>query len=186
MSVATSTAIAIGLGGASVAGSLYGAHKQAGTAKEAAKTQSAAATEAARIQAAAAEQARQLQERMYLQTRTDLSPYMQGGSQGLSALTSLLGVSGLAPTAGLAPMAPPMTPQTGLGGPVAGPGRTMPPGAVQTGAYAVPRPGATPASQSAYGQAPGGTVLLRAPTGQVQPVPAEQAEFFLARGATRV
>jgi hypothetical protein len=182
MSVATSTAIAIGLGAAGAGASLYGAHKQAGTAKEAAKTQSAAATEAARIQAAAAEQARLLQQQMYQQTRTDLSPYMQSGSQGLSALTSLLGVGGIAPTAGLAPMAPP----PGLGGPVAGPGRTMPPGAVPTGAYAVPKPGAAPASQSAYGQAPGGTVLLRAPTGQVQPVPAEQAEFFLARGATRV
>src|SRR4029450_5746465 len=31
-----------------------------------------------------------------------------------------------------------------------------------------------------------GMVLLRAPTGQTQAVPADQAAFFLARGATRV
>jgi hypothetical protein len=29
-------------------------------------------------------------------------------------------------------------------------------------------------------------VTLRAPTGQTQQVPADQAAFFLARGATRV
>ena len=34
--------------------------------------------------------------------------------------------------------------------------------------------------------APGGMVLLRAPTGQTQAVPADQAAFYVARGATRV
>jgi hypothetical protein len=155
--------IPLALAGGSALANLFGAKKQAGAAKEAAKTQ-----------AAAAEQARLLQQQMYQQTRADLSPYMQGGSQGLSSLTSLLGVGGVAPSSGLAPMAPPAAP---------GQARTPTPGAVYTGHQAVPR-GSVP--QSAYGAAPGGTVLLRAPTGQIQPVPADQAEFFLARGATRV
>lgn len=116
-------------------GQLVGSKMQAGAAKGAAKTQ-----------AAAAEQARLLQQQMYQQTRADLSPYMQQGSQGLSALSSLLGVGGIAPTSGLKPVPPPTAPAPGAGG----------------------------------------MVMLRAPTGQTQAVPAEQAEFFLSRGATRV
>ena len=45
--------------------------------------------------------------------------------------------------------------------------------------HAVPRGTAPPPTQSSY-------VLLRAPTGEQQSVPAEQASYYLARGATRV
>jgi hypothetical protein len=38
---------------------------------------------------------------------------------------------------------------------------------------------AAPATQSSY-------VTLRAPTGDTRPVPADQVDFYLARGATRV
>ncbi|HKA39855.1 MAG TPA: hypothetical protein VKD25_08800 [Burkholderiales bacterium] len=47
-------------------------------------------------------------------------------------------------------------------------------------------PTTSPTVGSAYGGAPGGTVMLRAPTGQTQAVPADQVDFYLARGATRV
>jgi hypothetical protein len=175
--------IPLALAGGSALANLFGAKKQAGAAKEAAATQSAAA-----------EQARLLQQQMYQQTRADLAPYMQGGSQGLSALTSLLGVGGVAPSSGLAPLAPP--PSAGV---IAGPMGTTPglpnlPAGMSATELAAWRRNPTQAGReqllaqagvnaSAY---PGGTVMLRAPTGQTQAVPAEQAEFFLARGATRV
>jgi hypothetical protein len=139
----------------SAAASAYAAHKQSSAAKKAAEQQ-----------AASANRAIDLQREMYQQGRQDLTPYMQGGNQGLTALTSLLGV---APPPGAAPP---------MGAPMAAPGfpgtRPMPPGAIPTGG-AQPRPGGAP-----------GMVLLRAPTGQQQAVPADQAAFYLARGATRV
>jgi len=46
-------------------------------------------------------------------------------------------------------------------------------------------PQAVPRAPGAGG-APGAMVMLRAPTGQQQAVPADQVPFFLARGAQRV
>lgn len=51
--------------------------------------------------------------------------------------------------------------------------------------------GYTPATAVGTGEGPagamgGGTVMLRAPTGQTRRVPAAQAAFFLARGASKV
>jgi hypothetical protein len=47
-------------------------------------------------------------------------------------------------------------------------------------------PGMTPLSGLAGGAGGGATVLLRAPTGQTQAVPADQVAHYVARGATRV
>jgi hypothetical protein len=47
-------------------------------------------------------------------------------------------------------------------------------------------PGMTPLSGLGGGASGGATVLLRAPTGQTQAVPADQVAHYVARGATRV
>jgi hypothetical protein len=96
----------------------------------------------------------------YGQGSAALAPYAQQGTAGLTALSSFLGV----PAArAAAPGAPPRGPA-----PLAALGQTGPP-AVPPGMRGAP-----------------GVVRLRAPTGQVQAVPADQVAFFLARGATRV
>jgi hypothetical protein len=95
----------------------------------------------------------------------------------LTALSSLLGLpasanAGMAGAGGVnrAGMLPPGG--IGAGSPYTRAGAGGPPG-IPTGGVAVPQ-----------GTAP--TVMLRAPTGQVQAVPADQADFYLARGAQRV
>jgi hypothetical protein len=65
-----------------------------------------------------------------------------------------------------------------LQGPVTGPPRP----AVPQG----PGPYATPAMLAAQGVPGNAMVLLRAPNGQTQQVPADHAEYYVARGATRV
>jgi hypothetical protein len=157
-----------------VGAQLFGAHKQAKAAEKASTQQQQAGNRAL-----------DLQQQQYSQTRQDLTPYMQGGNQGLSALTSLLGVAP-PPGAGAAPGGygdkglglPPGFAPTGRPGEYAGTGQIGTPGP-----QAQRRP--VVGNQSAYGAAPG-MVLLRAPTGQTQAVPADQASFFLARGAQRV
>ena len=125
--------------------------------------QSQAAKKAAEQQQQASNQALALQGQMYQQGRADRLPYMQQGGQGLTALTSLMGL----------PPSPAPGPTMGFPGPgqipqYPGPGA---PG------QAVPR---------MPGTGGGGTVMLRAPTGQTQAVPAEAVQFYLSRGATRV
>jgi hypothetical protein len=156
MSVATSTAIAISAGAAAGA-SIYGAHKASGAAKDAAKQQQQSA-----------QQALALQREMYGQTRADLGPYREQGGQGLTALSALLGLPGPAP-ASSAPVGPTA--------PVPSSWHSMPPGATVTG-HAVPR-GTLPGTAPNF-------VTLRAPTGQLRAVPADQAAFYLARGASQV
>jgi hypothetical protein len=141
MSVATSTAIAIGLGGASLVTGAIGAHKAASASKEAAKQQ-----------AASAQQALAVQQQMYQQTRGDLAPYRQYGAGALAAGHQLMGL----PTPAAEPAMMPLSQVIGQ--------RPTPTGT------AVPR---------------GSLVLLRAPNGQTQQVPADQVDHYLARGATR-
>lgn len=123
-----------------------------------------AAGKAAEQQQAAAQQAIGVNQGMYQQTRQDLDPYRQQGGQGLTALTALMG---------LPPQAPP--PGPAIGTPQPGQRGPLPPGATPTG-YAVPR--GTPPGM-------GGMTLLRSPDGQSKPVPNDQVDYYLSRGATR-
>jgi hypothetical protein len=112
----------------------------------------------------------------YGQGSAALAPYAQQGGAGLTALSNFLGVRAPAPAA--APRLAPLGAFAPAPGPLA-PTRVPPPGA-PLGASAEKR-AAQPelATRSSY-------VTLRAPTGQVRPVPADQVDFYLARGATRV
>jgi hypothetical protein len=188
MTVGTGTAIAIGLGAASAASSIYGAHKQAKAAEKASEQQQQSAREAIAYAEPKYQQALQIAQQQAELGRAGLQPYnlqgqqgLQTGQQGLTALSALLGLpasAGAAPmlpdraSAGMppggVPMAPPITAPTPYR-------RTLPPGAAVIGT-AVPRGAGTT----------GATVMLRAPTGQQQAVPADQVAFYLARGATRV
>jgi len=120
-----------------------------------------------------------------------LAPYAQQGAQGLTALTALLG---LPPTAAAAPAGPgdktkipgtyPVTAGAPLGaagwlGPQADATGLKPLSAVSSLAPLLNPKGPPAATQSSY-------VTLRAPTGQTQPVPLDQVDFYLARGATRI
>jgi hypothetical protein len=183
MAIATGTAIAIAAA-SSAGASAYAAHKQGKAAKEASQQQVAAAQQAMAAQAPLYQQALQIAQQQAQQGRADLMPYAQQGGQGLTALTAFLGLpssgGGMPPPQNPAAVAdvqqlwrgmqtaPPQAPDTraGAGGPPGTP----------TGGIAVPRGSglATP------------TVMLRAPTGQMQAVPADHVDFYLARGAQRV
>ena len=65
-----------------------------GTGLLSAGIQSSAASSAAKAQTNAANQANATQQQMYNQTRSDLSPYNQGGQAAYSTLNNLLGVGG--------------------------------------------------------------------------------------------
>jgi hypothetical protein len=163
------TATIIGVGG-SAAIQAYGAHKASKAAKEAAATQSASA-----------DQALALQKQMYDQTRQDLAPYRETGNTALSSLSSFLGLPANTPS----PTVPAATPPAGLA-PQAGapPSHQLP--QLQTPVGGQPYgPGhgyvAAPPSQ------PGSVlVMLRAPNGQTKQVPADQVDYYVSRGATKV
>lgn len=189
------------LGGGSFGAQLFGASRAAGAAEKASEQQAQAAREALA-----------LQQRQYEQTRADLGPYREQGGQGLTALTALLGL----PTSGArstdlppaaapaartlpAPLPPWSNPQTlprlaehGFFGPDAiripqaeyRRMRDMGWTTDQIAAEARRRVAAGPAGGNPLAAAPG--VRLRAPNGQIQVVPADQADFYVARGATRV
>jgi hypothetical protein len=126
--------------------------------------QSKAAKTAAEQQAQAADKALALQREMYQTTREDLAPYRAAGPVGMTALSALLGLP-YAPPPATAPAPSAAAPLAPLPGRAPGPGSTPVPG------HAVPRVA---------------TVQMRAPTGQVQAVPADQVSFYEARGAQRI
>jgi hypothetical protein len=189
MSVGTGTLIAMGvMGGIQAGTSIYGAKKQS----------DAAQTASAQQQQAAQGQAR-------------LDPYAAQGAAGMTALSSFLGVpparGGANPA--LSPLAATPSQQASAnafmptavanannpptGGPVPAGARPMnvygATGYVGPGTpNGLPMQGpVTGAPRPAVPQGPGpGMVTLRAPNGQTQQVPAAQAEYFVARGATRV
>jgi hypothetical protein len=179
------TTAALVLGGLAAGGQIGGAAIGSKAAKKASEQQQQAAQQAIAYAEPKYQQALQIAQQQAELGRAGLQPYnlqgqqgLQTGQQGLTALTSLLGLpasantgmagaggvnrAGMPPPGGIPALEAPYT-RAGAGGP---------PG-IPTGGVAVPR-----------GTAP--TVMLRAPTGQVQAVPADQADFYVARGAQRV
>jgi hypothetical protein len=107
VAISTGTAIAIGLGAGTAAGTIYAANKASGATTQAATTESAAATQAAQLQTQAAKQAAALQyqsaqdalnfaKSVYTTKQGQVSPYIGMGQGALSALGSYLGVSPVA------------------------------------------------------------------------------------------
>lgn len=149
-----------------------------------------AAGKASDQQQASGREALALQQQMYDQTRADLAPYRTAGGQGLTALSAYLGLpsapAGAAPSAAAAPAGPAALPRAPGGAPVGPAGLTFQESWAQA---RMPHPGAPRTSAASVYHTPAGTsgqVVLRSPTGQTQAVPADQVDYYLARGATRV
>ena len=201
MSVATSTALIIA-GGAAAGASIYGAKKQADAAKQASQQQMQAAQEARQYIEPLYERARQYAEPLYGQAlqiaqqqnelgRAGLQPFASAGTSGMTALSSLLGLPAQAGV-GTSAMAAPvnragMPPPSAMG--------NLAQGALAAFGPGIPRsvpPDQARAMLEARGFSGGGTgttsptVMLRAPNGQTQAVPADHVDFYLARGAQRV
>jgi hypothetical protein len=165
MSIGTGAAIALGIGAAASLGSAAISAHAAGKASD---QQQQASKDALAAQGPLYQQALAIAQQQAQQGQARLDPYAQQGGAGLTALTSFLGVP--------VPKAP--NPAQGLSAGTGGFG----PGQQTYGAGSM-------LGQLATGQAvppPGGTVLLRAPNGQTQAVPADHADYYVARGATRV
>lgn len=206
MSIGTGTAIAIAAG-VGAGASIYGAKKQSAAAQTASQQQTAAAQEARAAQAPLYAQALQIAQQQAAQGQARLDPYAQQGGAGLTALSSFLGVPAPAPgqSARLSALAPTAAQQASAnafmpaavanatnpaGGPVPAGVRPMnvygPTGSVGPGqANGLPLQAGPPRPAVPQGLGPG-MVLLRAPTGQTQAVPADQVAHFVALGATRV
>lgn len=163
MSAATSTIITGIALGASAAGGIYSAKKQADTAKQASQVQVDASNKAMDYQKQATQEARAYAEGL----RTQPLQPLQGSAAGY--LQQRMGIPNQGGYGGL--MQPPSQ------------GSQMPP---QGGGYRtlLNQPTSTP-QPAGMGQQ-GGTVLLQAPTGEQKAVPAEQAQAYIARGAKRI
>ena len=168
-------AVPLALTGGSVASSLIGGKMASSAAKKAAEQQQQAAQEARQYLEPLYQQARAYAEPLYGQAlqiaqeqnalgRAGLQPFASAGTQGMTALSSLLGLpqQAMASPSGAAPVN-----RAG-----------MAPAGYLPSAQTMPRTGTLPT------QAP--TVMLRAPNGQTQAVPADHVDFYLARGAQRV
>jgi hypothetical protein len=93
MSVATSTAIAIGAG-VSAAGALGGAAISSSAASNAAKTQADAAKSAAQLQKEEADNALAFQKQQWTTQQANLAPWLASGKGALNNLTGLLSTPG--------------------------------------------------------------------------------------------
>src|SRR5262245_62067909 len=173
MGIASGKAVLIG-GGISGGLQLWGTHKQAKAAEKASEQQQQAANQALNYLAPGAfggggggsgfgggpyGQALQIAQQQYELGRAGLQPYNAAGTSGMTALSSLLGLPQQASPSGAAPVN-----RAG-----------MAPAGYLPSAQTMPRAGMLPT------QAP--TVMLRAPNGQTQAVPADHVDFYLARGA---
>jgi hypothetical protein len=127
-----------------------------------------AANSAAKTQAASADKALALNTRIYDDQRAQMQPFVTGGQQAFQTL-----LSGWQNRQGMSPG--PAMAQTPLRS--AGSGQT--PTAAANGSFGQAMGAPNPAANS-------GSVVLRAPTGEVREVPAHMADRLLAAGATRV
>lgn len=138
MSVATSTAIGLGVAGAGLIGGVASSAIGAGEAGNAASTQANSANYAANLQAQEAQNSLNFQQQVYGQGQANAAPWLQSGAGALSALDYGLGI----------------TPQ-GVGGPTASPAQFngqlggQPAGVASSGQPAAPGiGGATPVSRT--------------------------------------
>lgn len=138
MSVATSTAIGLGVAGAGLIGGVASSAIGAGEAGNAASTQANSANYAANLQAQEAQNSLNFQQQVYGQGQANAAPWLQSGAGALSALDYGLGI----------------TPQ-GVGGPTASPAQFngqfggQPAGVTSSGQPAAPGiGGATPVSRT--------------------------------------
>jgi len=150
------TTAALILGGLTAGAKIAGSVISSKASTKASEQQQQSAQQAIAYAEPKYQQALQIAQQQAELGRAGLQPYNAAGTQGMTALTALLGLPG------------------GGGG--------------MDRAGAMPPAGRAPLSALAAGTAAptAPTVMLRAPTGQVQAVPADHAEFFLARGAQRV
>lgn len=174
MCVATSTAISIATLGATAGASIYGATKSAG-----------ASTHAADIESAAAQQALDFTKAQKAKQEAAYAPYAAAGAQ---AASSLPGMVRPMPTGG--PPAPytsqftataPARPLSAMGAAPAavGPPPGMMPPAQGMAPAGPPQPGGV--APPAVGQ--GQMVTMQAPDGTTRPIPKEQVQFYLQKGA---
>lgn len=95
MSVATSTAIALGVGAAATAaGSLGSAYMESSAAGKAADTQASAAEQAAQLQHEDSQDALNFQKQEWNTQQANEAPWLNAGKQGLTNLQSLLSTPG--------------------------------------------------------------------------------------------
>jgi|SRR5579872_3529669 len=160
MSVATSTAIAIGAG-VSAAGAVGGAAMSANAAGNAASTQSNAAKDAAQLSYQAQQQALQFQEGVYNNNLSLQSPYYSAGVSGLTNLENLLGILPASAATTAIPQPRPIN-VPGLPNPSGGPAQPFNPASIPNG----PRPGNPAMGNNARPGMPGST-LSPASIGQV-------------------
>ena len=194
MAIATGTALAIGFG--VNAGLQYlGGRQAAKAAKDAAAQQQAGVREARAYAEPLYQQALQTGREQLAAGQAGLAPYAQQGGQSLTALSALLGLPAAPAGAPASKMAPAQgLPLGQLATPTAYPrpsNDTMRQVQQATGMsfeLALERGLIDPQGRptGAAGPTSSSYVTLRAPNGQTRPVPADQAEYFLARGATRV
>jgi|SRR5580658_1024365 hypothetical protein len=109
MSVATSTAIGLGIAGAGLVGGVASSAIGANASENAASTQANSANYAANLQAQEAQNSLNFQEQQYGQGQQNLAPWLQSGTGALSQLDNLLGIAPQSPSAGFSANGAPVT-----------------------------------------------------------------------------
>lgn len=171
-----------------VGAQLYGAHKAAGAAKDAARTQVKAGDKALAVQ-----------QQVYQDQQARQAPYMQAGLQGLAQAQGYANASvpqfapgqtaqfqrpepvpfnpAMQPLGQASAPSQAMMPRTGRGMP-------MPAGAAQAQGRGMPMMASGAAQGQAQGPAQGGgDVLMQSPDGEQKRVPSSQVPFWTAKGA---
>lgn len=149
---------------ASVGGTLVGAKMGSNAANNAARTQTDAANRAAQLQYDLGNRSLDFQRQMWETGRNDMMPWMNMGRSALGTLGSRMGLgSG--------------------GGPPMGGGEPRSVGYGQTPNAAANGGGSTLGSLGQGGYAGPQMVQMKAPNGEVRPVPRTMVEHYKARGA---
>ncbi len=150
-----------------VGGGLLGAGIAASGVSKAAEIEAAVQREALAYEKQRDQYLQNLEAQRYGELNTRLQPYIAQGANASDRMAHLLGL----PPSGPAPVSPPVPGAIPTAGPYDQRGPATP-GSVPSGT-AIPR--GTPA-----------TVLLRAPDGSTQAVPADQQAHYMSRGAVPV
>lgn len=193
MPIATGTAIALGLATGSGVLNYLGARSQGKSVEKASEQQQQGVREARAYAEPLYQRAEDIATQTYNQNRPLLDPYLTTGSAATQALGAFLGIGPGTPPPPLLAGGYQVRPNPALARtlPAVGPLAASPSGTAVAPSRAdvtysgVPS-GMVPLSTLAGGSRAAATVRLRAPTGQIADIPADQVEFYLSRGATRV